>query len=204
MVDVNVNSTLKLMTWAHDNNVKHFVFFSTGTIYGSSPKLRNEKDHPKPDSFYGASKYASEILLNQFSNLMKVHILRLYPVYGPNQINRYVSKMVYNIQNNLIIELENGIGLTSTPLFVDDLIFITKLLLENPDVFPTIMNISGNEISTTKQLAHAIGELLKIQPKFIDKEEAPKQFCGDNDLVKSFADPFNFTSLKEGLVNTLL
>jgi nucleoside-diphosphate-sugar epimerase len=203
MLSVNTNSTIKLATWAQNNSVNQFVYFSTGTIYGSSPNLRSEEDNPRPDSFYGASKLASEILLGQFSDLMKIHVLRLYPVYGVNQINRYISKMISNIKNGIAVELQNGIGLTTTPLLVDDLIFITKLMIERPENFPMFINVSGNEIYTGKHLALEVGKVLNINPKFLDKDEQAKQFCGSNSLIKQLTYPFDFTPFKDGLVTTL-
>ncbi len=70
MLEVNTDSTLRLLEWARGAAVRKFVFLSTGGLYGVSHEPFTEH-HPYradgPLAVYFATKYASELLLRAFA-----------------------------------------------------------------------------------------------------------------------------------------
>jgi len=86
---INIINTLSLLELAIKNNVKHFIFSSTGgAIYGDTkniPTIEDEKELPV--SPYGCAKLAIEKYLNYYSKVygLKYTCLRYSNVYGPRQ-----------------------------------------------------------------------------------------------------------------------
>ena len=88
--DTNVLGTLNCLEAAKNNNVKKFIFSSTGgALMGNTPPPVDEKSVPKPISPYGASKLAAEGYCSAFSASFgfDIVILRFANVYGPNSLH---------------------------------------------------------------------------------------------------------------------
>jgi nucleoside-diphosphate-sugar epimerase len=83
---VNRDLCLSVAEHAKNAGVRHFVFLSTLKVYGKeglSSFLRNEDSECSPDDFYGKSKYAAEVGLNDLSDSeFTVSIIRTPLVYG--------------------------------------------------------------------------------------------------------------------------
>jgi len=86
-VKTNVMGTLLLLNWAMERRVKRFIYTSSMSIYGDDQDLPvKETALPRPLSFYGVGKLASEKYIDIFIKKgLPVTILRLFNVYGPGQ-----------------------------------------------------------------------------------------------------------------------
>jgi UDP-glucuronate 4-epimerase len=86
-LDVNVSGTLNLLEASRKNNVKHFVFGSSSSVYGLNSKVPfSEVDKiDRLISPYAASKAAGELYCHVFSHLYGIDVtcLRFFTVYGP-------------------------------------------------------------------------------------------------------------------------
>ena len=94
---VNVGLTKKLAEFAKKNGVKHFVFFSSMSVFGMDEGEINKTAAPAPVSEYGKSKLAAEkILLGMQSDAFKITVLRPPIVYGKDCPGNYalLSKLV--------------------------------------------------------------------------------------------------------------
>ena len=94
---VNVAMTKRLAEKAQNNGVKHFVFFSTMSVFGMEEGEINENTALVPLNDYGKSKLEAEkILLAMQSDDFKITILRPPIVYGKNCPGNYalLSKLV--------------------------------------------------------------------------------------------------------------
>ncbi|MEM7008492.1 MAG: SDR family NAD(P)-dependent oxidoreductase [Thermodesulfobacteriota bacterium] len=87
--EINIIGTLNLIEAALKNDVKKFIFASTGgAIYGEPEIIpADEKTYPYPISPYGTSKYAIEKYLGYYNYVhgFKYVALRYANVYGPRQ-----------------------------------------------------------------------------------------------------------------------
>src|SRR5207253_2819897 len=88
-VETNINGTLNLLELARERGVKHFVFGSSSSVYGTNAKLPFSEDDPifNPISPYAATKAAGELLAHTYSHLyvMRIVCLRFFTVYGARQ-----------------------------------------------------------------------------------------------------------------------
>ncbi|MFW6047554.1 MAG: NAD-dependent epimerase/dehydratase family protein [Candidatus Woesearchaeota archaeon] len=89
--NTNVSGTLNLLTSAVHQNVKKFIFASSGgTILGQQEPPVHEESKIKPISPYGASKAAGEHYCNAFYETygLNTTILRFSNVYGPYSLHK--------------------------------------------------------------------------------------------------------------------
>jgi UDP-glucose 4-epimerase len=86
-VKTNVMGTLLLLNWSMEKKVKRFIYTSSMSVYGDDQDLPvKETAPPRPLSFYGAGKLASEKYADIFIKKgLPVTSLRLFNVYGPGQ-----------------------------------------------------------------------------------------------------------------------
>lgn len=86
-VDCNLNGHLNIMEACRHNKVKHLVYASSSSVYGSNTKMplstSDNVDHPI--SLYAATKKANELMSHTYSHLYGLPTtgLRFFTVYGP-------------------------------------------------------------------------------------------------------------------------
>jgi len=85
--DVNLGGSCELMRQSAAAHVKRFIFASSMSVYGSSPRCRavTEDDPPAPDEPYGASKLAVELIGQTLAGekAFEFTALRIARVVGP-------------------------------------------------------------------------------------------------------------------------
>lgn len=82
LVSVNQEGTRRLIDLARKAEIKHFVFISSQSVYGTKlPVPWSESQTPSPEGIYASSKYASELLLQEVHDFATT-ILRVPRVYG--------------------------------------------------------------------------------------------------------------------------
>jgi nucleoside-diphosphate-sugar epimerase len=180
--EVNLLSTFHLASWAKDSGCHTFVFASTGGIYGSGSRAFTETDPPRiqgPLSFYYTTKYCSELILQQFSTMMAVIILRPFFVYGPGQrVDSLINRLILSIKNGNPIFLQGETGMRFNPVHVKDVVNAVIRLIELRNSH--IVNVAGQEVLTLRQIAEIIGDHLGIAPHFqVDRESQPQDLIGD-------------------------
>ncbi len=86
-VDSNMSGFVNILEGCRHNGVKHLVFASSSSVYGSNTKMpfsvHHNVDHPV--SLYAASKKANELMAHTYSHLFGLSCtgLRFFTVYGP-------------------------------------------------------------------------------------------------------------------------
>lgn len=81
--EVNRDLTVKVAEKAKKEGVKHFVFLSSMSVYGTEEGVITRETLPAPKSNYGKSKIQAEEKLNEMaSDNFKIAILRPPMVYG--------------------------------------------------------------------------------------------------------------------------
>ena len=86
--DNNVNSTIKLLTAAKNQNVKKVIFSSSSAVYwNNTNNPLKESELMTPTSPYAASKATCELYLQAFKESygLKSIALRYFNVFGPKQ-----------------------------------------------------------------------------------------------------------------------
>ena len=86
-IDTNVVGFMNILEGCRHNDVKHLVYASSSSVYGSNTKMpfsvHDNVDHPV--SIYAATKKANELMAHTYSHLYRLPTtgLRFFTVYGP-------------------------------------------------------------------------------------------------------------------------
>ncbi len=173
----NVLTTKNLLNWAEVNKVKHFIYISTGAVYGANDNWVNEETALNPENFYAESKILAENLVVN-SNIENKTILRLFFPLGKSNKTNLFNRLLYKIANNETIILNNQGKPDITPFilldFKDILIEIINKQLNG------IYNLSSNQKISIVEIVDIFSLMLrkKYSYKFNDLEV--KNYLGDS------------------------
>ena len=185
----NVDATLNLLLAAKENKrIKKFVYASSSSIYGDSPKLPKKEDFPpNPISPYALAKYTSEKYCQLFNKLygLPTISLRYFNVFGPNQdpkseYSAAIPKFILAImKNQRPIVYGNG---EQTRDFTDVENIVNANLLALKSRATGIFNIAcGKRIS--------LNEIIALLNKILNKNIKPiYQSARKGDIKHSLAD----------------
>jgi len=150
---VNVVGTLNLVDAMRINDVKHLVYVSSWSPYGSNIQLPITHTTPQqPENPYGVSKFCAEQIVKNYAYLygIKTVILRPTMIYGPNQPEKNVVQQLVDCMVSGERFVVYGTGEhTREFLYVTDAAnaickavnYVTKLTLKNYAVFIVSSNI---------------------------------------------------------------
>ena len=115
------------------NKIKHLLYASTSSVYGSNRTLPFEEKHiaDHPIQFYAATKRANELIAHAYSTLFKLPTtgLRFFTVYGPwGRPDMALFKFTKNITENKKIEVFNYGKHQRDFTYVDDIVNAVSLL----------------------------------------------------------------------------
>ncbi|MFK7811532.1 MAG: NAD-dependent epimerase [Maribacter sp.] len=86
-IDSNIVGFLNLLECCRHNSIKHLVYASSSSVYGSNKKVpfSTEDNVDHPISLYAATKKSNELMAHTYSHLFKIPTtgLRFFTVYGP-------------------------------------------------------------------------------------------------------------------------
>ncbi len=166
---------------AHENNVKHLIFFSCTVMYHSSNVNLKEKDfNPSRElqkKYYGVghTKLYIEKLCNFYSSLgkTKYSVVRHSNIYGPHDKYDFKKSHFFGasiskvMQNDEVIKIWGRGSEKRDFLYVDDLIFFLKKLIHNQKKNFKLYNCSyGKSYSINqiiKKMINISGKKLKIE-----------------------------------------
>lgn len=156
---INCLSTLLLLDWSFKNGIKRFIYTSSMSIYGEQEAQPvKEEVMPKPKSFYGIGKLASESYVNIYSTMgINTTSLRLFNVYGPRQNMENLRQGMVSIYMAYILKKEE-VAVKGSPdryrdfIYIDDVIDVCMVCLDNPATFGKTYNIASGEKTHVKVL----------------------------------------------------
>jgi UDP-glucuronate 4-epimerase len=164
----NLQATHRLLEAARVNQVKHFIYGSTSSVYGRFA-TGNEELPLAPCSPYGVTKLSAEYLCRAYAenSRLPLTILRFFSVYGPGQR----PDMAYHIFIQALLQNEPvtvyGDGEQSrSNTFIDDCVQGILLAFEKPEKsIGEVFNIGGGEIVTLNQVLQILTRLLACSPR---------------------------------------
>lgn len=136
-VHTNVEGTTRMLDMARLHDCKNFVYASSSSVYGSSPKsiLSEEDVVEKPVSPYAATKKSTELLAFTFHHLYGLNTtgLRFFTVYGPRgRPDMAPFKFIDRVYNGLVIE-QYGDGTTSRDYtYISDIVAGVVSAIDTP------------------------------------------------------------------------
>ena len=184
---VNTLSTLKLIDFAYRNNIKKFIFASSGGLYGNSNEPFNENSeivYSEKLGYYVASKLCSEVILDNYNSLLTVVQLRFFFVYGKGQKKgMLISRLIDNILNKKPIILQDNNGIKINPIYAKDAAEAIKQSLQINQ--SSKYNIGGEEVLTIREISEIIGNVLGIKPEYSIQNTSPDHIYSNITKMKN-------------------
>lgn len=198
---VNVQATALLSDYARKAGATHFIFTSSGGIYGHNDTRVVETTPASPLNYYLASKYAAELLLTNYRDLFHTIVLRPFFIYGPGQSGMLVSNLITKVQIGEKVVIDGDPGLRINPIFVSDAITALRACLTIDH--SAVLNLCGDDTVTLTELVGMIGAAVGKIPRLIHRPiRNPGDLVGDNTSMKSQLGIGALTSLADGLRQT--
>lgn len=165
----NILGTIRLLTCCHKYNVKKFIFSSSCAVYGEKDDISIKETFPiQPLSYYGISKFSSEMYIQAFNSLHQVPftILRYANVYGPRQTTKGEGGVISIFFKKVIDEKSPFIfgdgEQTRDFVYVKDVALANVLAINNGAY--EIFNIGSNTKTSINDLYKMITTLAKDIP----------------------------------------
>ena len=162
-MECNVMGTLNMLEAARLNNVKRFVFASSGAPAGEVEPPIHEELPPHPVSPYGASKLAGEGYCSAYYRTFGIDTvcLRFGNVYGPKSKKKssVVAKFIKQALNGETCEIYGDGKQTRDFIYIDDLVKAIILSIEK-DVGGEIFQIATGMEQTVEEVAEFIKKAL--------------------------------------------
>jgi len=197
---VNTLSTMRLIDYAIKANASHFIYASTGGIYGADG-IYNEQEpiNFRPNmGFYAGTKLCSEIILESYSKLLNLIVLRFFFIYGKGQNkNMLLPRLVGFVKQGNKINLEGTEGLKINPIHATDAAKAIIASLKLSGSFT--INVAGGEVLSLKGIGEIIGNELGIKPEFnIEDIKQSKSLIADTtEMLRLLITPS--IKMKEGI-----
>jgi nucleoside-diphosphate-sugar epimerase len=199
---VNVAATQTLLDYAVNAGAKRFIFASSGSVYEPYNGPMTEDAALAPTSFYSASKLAGEALVRAYAAQFSACMLRIFFLYGPNQVNKLIPDLINKVKSQTPITLFGpGKGMVITPTFIDDAVKACVTAVEQGWSGP--INLAPNAPVSLYELASEIGQAVGQSPVFEHKKGEAPTVIPDTSLLNTLFPTSNFTSLVEGLRKTI-
>lgn len=128
--EINRDLTFKVAQKAKKNEVNHFVFLSSMSVYGRNTGVINKKTKPEPETYYGKSKFEAEQLLNCLQDKsFSITILRPPMVYGRDCKGNYAKLSKFAQKTFLFPNIANKRSM----IYVDNLSEFIKQIIINKE-----------------------------------------------------------------------
>jgi UDP-glucuronate 4-epimerase len=188
-IENNVTGFTNLIDAAKTNNVMHFIYASSSSVYGDRDdvpfKETDNVDHPI--SIYAASKKANELIAHTYSHLygLKTTGLRFFTVYGPwgrPDMAPYI--FVNRISKGKPITVFNNGNMERDFTYVDDVVNGIFKVVEtmNMDYKYIVYNIGNSNPVNLNDFIRTIEKILKRRAIINYKEKR------EGDVVRTFSD----------------
>jgi UDP-glucose 4-epimerase len=200
---VNVHATQRLLEWSRRHGVSHFMYASTGNVYGNTKQIYTESDPVNPHSFYAWSKVLGESLCKSYAEFMKISVFRIFGLYGEGQHNMLIPNMIDKVAKGTVIILAQGQGLYINPIYVEDACQLMMGVMENQDKNLEIINLGGPKKYHLGEIVDAIGQVLKVSPLVESNENDITYLVGDTTKLQDCVPNYEYMTLENGLKHAI-
>jgi UDP-glucose 4-epimerase len=163
-MEVNLIGTFNMLEAARQNNVKKFIFASSGAAIGEVEPPIDEEKVQKPVSPYGASKLAGEAYCSSYFRTFGINTvsLRFGNVYGPLSKHKssVVAKFLRQAFSGETLEIYGDGSQTRDFIYIDDLIRAI-ILSVNSNLGGEVFQIATYKETTVSEIAKKIKNLIE-------------------------------------------
>ncbi len=205
----NTITTLNLIDFGINNNVKKILYASSMSVYGDVDCNNSgvkEEYKLNPKSCYGIGKLSSEKYLKIYQNKLPFVSLRMFNVYGPGQDMENMKQGMVSIYMSQAIKLKKisikgSLSRFRDFIYIDDVVESWFKASLSESALNQAINIGTGRKTTVNQIVNIIKEITKINDIEV-QEGTPCDQLGiyaDNSKLKSL---LNFNP-KVDLINGL-
>ena len=179
--EVNVLAGQQLADRAVRAGVKHFLFASSGSVYGIKDEARVTEDLTLvPISVYNKTKMVAERIFLSYSNQMRVHCLRPATVCGLSprmRLDVSVNMLTYQALKNGKIKVFGG-QQTRPNIHIKDMVNVYRHFLEKPEL-PNGCYNAGFENVSIMNIAEKIAEKTNANIEIVESND-PRSYRQDS------------------------
>ena len=162
--------TFKILEAMNSSKINRIIFSSSGTVYGNSTIIPTPESSSNlsPISIYGASKFASENLINAFCHMynMKSWIFRIGNVIGKDCRKGVVFDLVEKLKKNpQLLDIMGDGEQSKDYVYIDDCIDAILYTYKKSNDKINLYNIGSDSSISVKEIAQIIIQEMKLNPK---------------------------------------
>ena len=211
-VDNNIQGFYSLIDVAKKYKTKKIIYASSSSIYGDTKKFPlDETQKVMPKNIYALSKKINEEMAEVFSRQYDISFigLRFFTVYGEwGRPDMFMMKYLTSSYNQKINFYLNNYGKhTRDFTYIFDVCEImSKLVFIKKKIKHEIFNVCSNNPQKLTDIIKKIDFLTQKKPKLLKRKLQQADVVkthGTNKKIKSFVGKQNFTSIDNGLKNTI-
>ncbi|TXN35962.1 NAD-dependent epimerase [Flagellimonas hymeniacidonis] len=136
-IDSNIVGFLNVLECCRNYEVKHLVYASSSSVYGTNKEIPFRTDHrvDNPISLYAASKKSNELMAHTYSHLFGFPTtgLRFFTVYGPwGRPDMALFLFTDAIAKGNPIKVFNKGNMQRDFTYIDDIVEGVVRIIENP------------------------------------------------------------------------
>ena len=173
------------------NKIPYFLYASSSSVYGDQAAIPYTESEQKlhPNSFYGATKLANELLtptlIKNYSTIARG--LRFFTVYGPwGRPDMAYFRMIANVVSGSEFNFFGDGSVERDFTYIDDavnsVIELSKELEKKKPGYSDVVNLGGGRPLSMNYLIDNINKISKAEVKF------NRQSSNSNDAKKTMSD----------------
>lgn len=213
--DNNLGGMVNLLEASRKQNISRFIFASSSSVYGDTPKLPKVETMPlNPKSPYALSKAAGENYLRIYQDVYGLETIgfRYFNVFGPRQdpFSQYaavIPKFFDQCFSKQAITI-NGDGLQTRDFtFIENVVqFNIKAMEASTDATNRVYNVGCGAQKSVVDLAKKIREITDADVELKYNNSRPgdvRDSLADIELARKYLSVDHITSFDDGLKQTL-
>jgi UDP-glucuronate 4-epimerase len=217
--DKYVNSNLvgfsNVLRATVNNKVPYFLYASSSSVYGDKaaiPYIESEQNL-HPNSFYGATKLANELLTPTLiqNSSTAARGLRFFTVYGPwGRPDMAYFRMIANVVSGAEFNFFGDGSVERDFTFIDDAVnsvmALTTELQKRKPGYSDVVNLGGGRPLSMNYLLQTVGSISKNEVKFNrlnSNSNDAKKTMSDSKYIESLIASKPNTKLEDGIAKTI-
>lgn len=205
--NVNVRSTQYLLEYARQAHASHFLFASSGGIYGGSNEALTEDMPIDPLNnalgYYLTSKYAAELLISTYQAFFNTIAFRFFFVYGHGQRSEMlVPGLIRKVMQDEEITIQGNPGLQINPVHISDAVQVFEPALRLAT--PAVINVAGRDIISITRMVEIIQAHIGRQAsiRYVNPQSSSR-LVADISLMQTLLGVTPNITVEEGFRRTL-
>ncbi len=172
LLTVNSVAPVQAAMAAAKAGARRFVYLSTGNVYEPRYDLQIEAGPVDGKEWYSFSKIQGEQALRCIRSQLQICVVRVFAVYGPNQVGKLVPNILGRVESGESITISSRVpgipdgGLRINPCFIEDAVDVLVSLACHGG--PDILNLAGSQIVSVRDIAEMWAKLRGLQPVFVN------------------------------------